>query len=114
ETGEVKKVLSGDGLSLAEVTHHPDTGAALVGAHLPNWDRMKQAALEGARLMHEVGLIGWDMASTPDGPVIVEMNVTPDLGLCQLADARGMLDDTFTAFIAYQKRCEREQKNGRK
>ena len=35
--------------------------------------------LAGAKLMQNVPLIGWDIALTTDGVVIVEMNETPDL-----------------------------------
>jgi hypothetical protein len=47
-----------------------------------------------------VPLIGWDMAATEDGAVIVEPNFTPDFDLAQLADRRGILDDQFKAFLA--------------
>ena len=40
-----------------------------------------------------------DIAPVESGAVIVEVNVTPDLMLPQLADRRGMLDDTFKSFL---------------
>ena len=100
--------MTGAGLDLKEVTHHPDTGARLIGAEVPNWAAMKATAVEGARLMHQVPMIGWDMAPGPDGAIIVEMNQTPDVFLHQLADARGLLEPEFLAFMAFQKQsCRR-------
>jgi hypothetical protein len=40
-----------------------------------------------------------------DGPVIVEMNETPDLFLNQFAHARGILEPEFLDCVAAQKRA---------
>ena len=104
-SGRVEGAMTGAGFNLEEVTHHPDTGARLIGARVPNWDLMKAASVEGARLMRQVPMIGWDIAPGPDGPIIVEMNQTPDVFLHQLADARGLLDPEFLAFMAFQKQA---------
>jgi hypothetical protein len=104
-SGRIESAMTGAGFDLADVTHHPDTGARLIGARIPNWESMKAASVEGARLMHQVPMIGWDMAPGPDGAIIVEMNQTPDVFLHQLADARGLLDPEFLAFMAFQKQA---------
>jgi hypothetical protein len=49
-------------------------------------------------------MIGWDVTTLEGGPVIVEMNETPDLFLNQLADRRGVMDEDFTRFLAQQKK----------
>jgi hypothetical protein len=103
-SGCIEGAMTGTGFDLAEVTHHPDTGARLIGAEVPNWQAMKATAIEGARLMRQVPMIGWDVAPGPDGAIIVEMNQTPDVFLHQLADARGLLEPEFLAFMAFQKR----------
>lgn len=102
ETGEVVRVTSGVGLEMKDVTHHPDTGAALIGLKVPDWERMKATAVEGAKVLRHFGVIGWDMAATDDGPVIVEANETPDFGLVQIADRRGLLCQEFNDLIARQ------------
>jgi hypothetical protein len=101
--GRVPRVTSGIGLDLVEHTHHPDTKSQLVGMDVPGWTRLSQTAVEAARLMRHMPLIGWDMALLETGPVIVEMNEKPDLFLNQLADGRGVLDEELTAFIKSQK-----------
>jgi Sugar-transfer associated ATP-grasp len=107
ESGRLSRVTSGAGLDLVEVTHHPDTGASLVGAVVPDFTGATALAIEAARLMHLVPLIGWDIAVTDHGPVIVEMNDSPDLFLSQLADRQGALDRQLRDCIARQPRIGR-------
>ena len=63
---------------------HPITGTPFVGYPIPMWDRcvslVKKAALE----VPQVGYVGWDVAVTPDGPVLVEGNEFPGHCLYQL------------------------------
>jgi len=55
--------------------------------------------------MRHVPMLGWDLGSAAEGPVIVEMNETPDLFLNQFANARGVLEADFLAFMAEQERA---------
>jgi hypothetical protein len=98
-TGRRGRVISGTGFEHREHTHHPDTDAAITGTVIPNWETVRDLALEGARLFKESALIGWDIAPVDGGAVIVDVNVTPDLMLPQLTDAKGILDDDFRAFL---------------
>jgi hypothetical protein len=115
-SGRVLRVVRGSGLALEEVTHHPDTGAALVGIEVPNWREVTGLALEAASTLGEVRLIGWDMAATEAGVLIVEPNFTPDFFMVQLADRRGILDERFKAFLAHCKaaaqRAKKKQRSG--
>jgi hypothetical protein len=99
-SGRVTRVVRGAGLAQQEIARHPDSGGELIGFEIPNWSQIIGVALEAAATLHEVPLIGWDMAATEDGAVIVEPNFTPDFDLAQLADRRGILDDQFKAFLA--------------
>lgn len=102
-TGAVKRVVTGSGFDLKPAEHHPDTGAAFAGVHHPDWRRLCDLALEGARLMRHVPLIGWDLAGLKDGPVVVEMNETPDVSLIQLAERKGFLTPAFAAVVERQR-----------
>lgn len=102
KTGRVERVTSGVGFEMKDVTHHPDTGAELIGLAAPDWEKMKATAVEGAKVLRHFGIVGWDMAATDDGPVIVEANETPDFGLVQVADRRGIACDEFNDLIAMQ------------
>jgi hypothetical protein len=108
-TGKVLRAMSGTGLDLAYHNEHPDTKAPLVGMAIPRWDDLKQTAIEAARLLRHMPLIGFDMAMSETGPVVVEMNHNPDFFLNQLADGRGVLDAEFGMFVAEQKRKAAER-----
>lgn len=62
---------------------HPTTGTVIPGSVIPFWNECKSMVKEAAKLLPDVCLLGWDVAVTPDGPVIVEVNTTPGLGLVQ-------------------------------
>jgi hypothetical protein len=103
-SGRVLRAMSGTGVELVEHTHHPDTGAFLIGAEVPLWPQLISTVLEAAKLMQHVAMIGWDVTALESGPVIVEMNETPDLFLNQIADKCGVLDDDFNRFLVQQKK----------
>jgi hypothetical protein len=109
-SGRVLRAVRGSGLALEQVTHHPDTGAQLIGIEVPNWREITALALEAASTLGEVRLIGWDMAAVEEGALIVEPNFTPDFFMVQLADRRGMLDERFKAFLAYCKAAAQHAK----
>ena len=102
--GRVVRALRGTGMDLEVLSRHPDSGTPLAGLSVPDWPAIATLAVEGARLLKDVPLLGWDIAPTETGPVIVEVNETPDCLLPQLADRRGLLDAEFLSFMAEQKR----------
>jgi hypothetical protein len=107
ETGKVTRAIQGFALDQVEITHHPDTGAELVGAVVPNFSTVLNLALEGARVFDTIRAVGWDIAPTDDGGVIVEGNHAPDYNLVQMAERRGVLDARMNAFLAF---CRIEKK----
>jgi hypothetical protein len=110
ESGRRSAATSGTGFALVEHSRHPDTGAAVEGASVPNWSTVCELAKEGARLFKETGVIGWDVAPIENGALIVEANATPDLFLVQLAERRGALDPELRSFLGERRRSQREWK----
>lgn len=53
---------------------HPDTGITFQGFSLPEWDHMIALCKEMAAMEPNVPWIGWDMAHTEDGWVVIEGN----------------------------------------
>jgi hypothetical protein len=84
--------------------------AAPPGFSIPDWRLMKATAVEGARLMGQFGLLGWDIAATAEGPVILDIDPTPDLELHQLVDRHGLMDSWFQDFVGSRRRLAAEHR----
>jgi glutathione synthase/RimK-type ligase-like ATP-grasp enzyme len=66
-----------------QVTHHPDTGREFAGQVIPMWAGVLDLARRAARAVWPVRTVGWDIAVTPSGPVLLEGNVwyaPPNIG----------------------------------
>ncbi|MFV0296875.1 MAG: sugar-transfer associated ATP-grasp domain-containing protein, partial [Hyphomicrobiaceae bacterium] len=103
DTGTVLRVQSGAGLAATEPEAHPDTGETMIGFKIPHFEEAKALAIRAHKVFKEINLIGWDMAITANGPVIVEPNITPDFFLPQAADRTGILDDKMKALLKHYK-----------
>lgn len=53
---------------------HPVTGTPIVGFRVPMYDRVWELTQQLARRTPEAPYVGWDLAITPDGPVVIEGN----------------------------------------
>ena len=53
---------------------HPVTGKTIKGFVIPTWDEVRKMLRRAAAVMPEMGLISWDIAVTPSGPVLIEGN----------------------------------------
>lgn len=86
--------LKGDAIDKVSQTFpvHPTTGVAFDGFPIPCFDQVKDLVLEAARMEDKILVIGWDVAITPDGPVLIEGNRRPGFGLSQVLDDRGRMD----------------------
>lgn len=71
----ILRAMIGDG---AAMESHPDTGAAILGVEIPFW---AQALALARRAHHEAFsrfvFLGWDVALTTEGPVLIEANAGP-------------------------------------
>ena len=74
---------------------HPQTGARILGAQIPFWNEAVALCKECATVIPQVRYVGWDVAITKDGPVIIEGNQFPGHDILQLPvhvpDKIGML-----------------------
>jgi hypothetical protein len=53
---------------------HPVTGTSIVGFQVPMYDRVLDLTRQLARRTPEAPYVGWDLAITPNGPVVIEGN----------------------------------------
>jgi hypothetical protein len=81
--------------------HHPDTGEPIAGTRLPFWRESIDLALRAHALLGDLPVVGWDIAITPNGPVLVEGNWNPCIKLLQVATQTPVLTTTLaTAVLA--------------
>jgi hypothetical protein len=79
-TGEITAVFkrAAAGVGLDCVSTHPRTGVAFAGARLPLWTDACEMISDAAVKFLPIRTLGWDVALTPKGPIIVEANRTWD------------------------------------
>ena len=99
ETGEIRRVVSGKGLDLKEHDTHPDTGERLVGTRLPMWAELLEVNRSCARAYAAVRYQSLDIALTPEGPCVIEVNSGCSFLLPQIATGRGLLTPAFRSFL---------------
>ncbi len=75
ETGRLKAPGFMKGRAIVRVMDHPLTSTPLDNFTVPFWSEVKSAVAKAQRAFRELKAIGWDLAVTPDGPVIIEGNI---------------------------------------
>lgn len=69
---------------------HPNTGIAFCGYQIPEWDSMIAICKEMSATMKKVKYIGWDMAHTDHGWVVIEGNGMSQMIAPQMVFQRGI------------------------
>ncbi|MFC0308022.1 sugar-transfer associated ATP-grasp domain-containing protein, partial [Rhizorhabdus histidinilytica] len=81
---------------------HPATGAPIAGRTLPDWDAATALVVDAhARAFADYVLIGWDVAFTPQGPLLIEGNGKPGVLMPQRAARRGLGEGRYGALLAH-------------
>lgn len=75
-----------------EFTHHPTTGVLFDGFQLPCWEESKQMVLDACLMSDKILMIGWDIALSDKGPLIIEANRWPGFDLVQVLADKGRMD----------------------
>ncbi len=65
------------------------TGVVFDGYPIPYWDEVKEMVCEAALVNQGVNLIGWDVALSVDGPLIIEANRGPGWDVTQVPAKHG-------------------------
>lgn len=102
----------------ADYLVHPVTNAQFDALVLPDWS----AAVELVRTAHrdvfyDYALIGWDVAFTPAGPMIVEGNAKPGVLMPQRSGRAGLAQGRYGELLAFnlakaERACARRVKSG--
>jgi hypothetical protein len=98
ETGEVSRLLNGMWPQTEVLLHHPISGAAINGFHLPGWSEILEACRQGGAVFPLMKIQHWDFALTDQGPLMLELN---DLGGTEgmQLHGRGILTEETRIFI---------------
>lgn len=86
---------------LGWMDQHPVSGAQITGTRLPMWVEVREFALRAHRAFGDRVLVGWDIAITADGPVLVEGNGCPDLDIMQRFVRSGLMAARLGALLAF-------------
>ncbi|MEG1059921.1 MAG: sugar-transfer associated ATP-grasp domain-containing protein [Oscillospiraceae bacterium] len=62
---------------------HPNTGTHITGFKIPMFKEGIELVKRAAKVVDEVRYVGWDVAISTDGPVIIEGNTIPGYDMCQ-------------------------------
>ena len=104
ETGK----LTGNGLDKKLNEHECSaTGICYDGYEVPYWEEIKALCLEAALVNDQIHFIGWDVAITPDGPLLIEGNRGSGFDLPQVLAKRG-LKDMLQNLVAKVEELEKE------
>lgn len=84
--GGVFSVIDDNGFAIAagdverhKYTVHPDTGVPLIGFKVPEWEQACELVRHLATKVGGLRYIGWDLAHTDKGWILVEANTSPGI-----------------------------------
>ena len=94
--------LESGALSPGRSRHHfgytsviPGTDKTFVGFKLPHWSQVKEIALRAASVLPWARAIGWDIAISNRGPILIEGNPQWSTSLLQIPAPRGLMTGEF-------------------
>lgn len=71
---------------------HPKSQVKFEGFLIPYFDEVKKMVLSASKESDKILVVGWDVAITKEGPVIIEGNRRPGFDLVQVTSNRGRMD----------------------
>jgi hypothetical protein len=80
-------------------THHPDTRARIEGVDLPYWEQMVDLALLAHERLGAPCFVGWDIALTINGPIVLEGNDKFGVDLAQMPQGHPLGETKYTEIV---------------
>lgn len=116
ETGELYGAIIYNGFrKTIAIDNHPDSGACLNGVTIQNWKSICDRVCGFQQRFPFLKAVGWDIAVTEEGPVVIEINDFWDR-TGQLFIKRGWrkeIKECYSAWSEYNKRAGIEYRMGR-
>ena len=78
---------------LTQYSAHPDTGVQFIGYQLPEWEKLLSLAVELSAQTPTVKYIGWDLAHTDQGWIVIEGNGSSQLIGPQIVWKKGIREE---------------------
>ncbi len=94
DTGTLSAAITRD-IGNGALSRRPDNGATIEGLTVPLWSEIVQLVLDGQRKLPQLTSIGWDVALTSDGPLIIEANVGWNFEMFQVGIHQGLGETAF-------------------
>lgn len=102
ETGVTQYAIQFNGYrGIVDIDCHPDTKAPLNGIVIENWQLIKQDVVRFQQAFPFCKVIGWDIAITDKGPVVIELNEFWDR-TGQLFIRRGWREEVRDCYLAWK------------
>lgn len=102
DTGEIYNVCQFDGWDkILKIRKHPDSGILIEGAIIENWEKIKAEVIRYQQAFPYCKAVGWDIAITDDGPVVVEINDAWD-PTGQLFANKGWRNEIRDCYLAWK------------
>lgn len=102
EDGKIAKPAFCDATGLY-YDKHPYTNIPFAGFNVPCYDEAVELVRRAAFVVPEIQYVGWDVAISEDGPLLVEGNVIPGYDMCQnyhhLRDDKKGIREKFERFL---------------
>jgi Sugar-transfer associated ATP-grasp len=110
ESGKMGPALTALGINGVYVDAHPDTAKQITGVALPHWEEARQLALGAAGITPGALLLGFDVALSSRGPMLIEANYAPDLVMLQVSKRAGVVDKAMAEAMAYKKQIAADER----
>ncbi len=81
-----------------QYTHHPITKEPITGVFIPEWEAIRQLAIQASLVTPQLRYTSWDIALTNDGPIMIEGNWDAEFYMEQTLYNRGHRK-LFTALL---------------
>lgn len=85
---------------------HPNSNEIITGIKVPEWDQLIQTARKLAKIIPEQKYVGWDLALTDNGWVMIEGNSWGQFVINEMSSQTGMreiINKTFYKYIGLKK-----------
>jgi Sugar-transfer associated ATP-grasp len=96
--------------SLLRYDAHPVTQAPITGSNVPEWGAIASLAIQTHAAFPHRLMLGWDIALTPEGPIMLEGNTNFDVMFLQRVHDAPAAHSRFGALMDFHIDALRRQR----